>query len=408
MSWYNPWSWGNAAFQGGALTNKDEGTQNSRPAPTRSAANIVVTDERAMMISTVFACVRLLSNTGATLPLGFYQRTADGREHLSDDHYLRNLLQYSPNNFMSALEFRQSMWVQRVLWSNAYAKIRRVAGRPVSLVPLKPEYMVVNRETDGLKYRYTTENGVKEYNQEDIFHWKGFGSDGVTGFSNLGYARETLGLSVSADQTASKSIGGNPSAVLELDTIPTDEQKEKLREMYGAGNVTTAYQSDGGLTIIPGGMKYRGISIPPDTLQLLESRNFQIGEIARFFGIPSVLIDGAAGTGAWPASYEQQMMQFKQFSVGPMLTEFESKVSDSLVMPKDKKNIYVEHKIDGLLRADSQGRSEFYRAALGNTQQDSWMTVAEVRQKENLPKLEGTDELSKAIPPTAQGQTDAN
>jgi HK97 family phage portal protein len=408
MSWWGGWFKG--AFQGGALTNVDDGLQKTGPTPHRTTSNVVVTDERAMQISAVFACVRLLVNTGATLPMGFYERTTDGREPLPEDHQLAQLLKYSPNNFMSAKQFRSALFTQRVLWGNGYAKIKWMGDRPVSLTPLKPEYMTVERGKTGLIYLYTNKTGTKTYKQRDIFHLKGFG-DGITGLSALGYAREVLGISVASDSTAANSIGGNPSAVLELDDIPTDAQKDKLREMYGAGNVTSAYQSDGGLQIIPGGMKYRSISIPPDDMQLLESRQFQVPEIARFFGVPAVMIDGSAGAAAaWPASYEQQVLSFLTFGLKPYLEEWEDVVVNSLLVGTDKQRIFAEHKVDGLLRTDSAGRSAFY----SQMTQNGIMTRNEARVKENMPRVEGADDLTVQVNmtplqdlPTVQGTNNA-
>ena len=391
MSWWNSWG---GVYQGGALQNPDTGAQQSGPSGGRSDANVVVTDERAMMISTVFACVRLLVQTGATLPLGFFRRTTDGRESLETSHYLCQLLKYSPNNFMTAKEFRQALWTQRVLWGNGYAKIKWMGDRPVSLVPLKPEYMAVYRGKDGLMYKYSTTDGVKEYSQHDIFHLKGFSSDGIMGLSALAYARQSLGLSVSADRSAANSVNGNANAVLELDTIPTAEQRDDLRELYGAGNNTSAYQSDGGLMIVPGGMKYRGISIPPDDLQLLESRQWQVPELCRFFGVPVVMVDGAAGaTAAWPASYEQQVLAFLTFTLKPYLDEWEDVIPDSLLTGADKQTIFAEHNVEGLLRTDSAGRADFYSKMV----QNGLLSRNEVRLKENIPAREGADELTVQV-----------
>ena len=392
MSW-----WANifrGAFNAGALQNPDEGTQSSGPMRIASDADVTVTDERAMMVSTVFACVRLLVQTGATLPLGFYTRTEDGREPLAQNHYLCQLLKYQPNNFMTAKEFRQALWTQRVLWGNAYAKIKWSGTRPVSLVPLKPEFMQVSRGNDGLIYEYSTSEGIKEYPQREILHLKGFSADGVMGLSALAYARQSLGLSVSADRSAAKSINGKASAVLELDEIPNDAQRKQLRELYGAGNKTSEFMSDGGLMIVPGGMKYRGVSMPPDDLQLLESRQFQVPEICRFFGVPAVMIDGNAGaTSAWPASYEQQVLSFLTFTLKPYLEEWEDKLPASLLTLKDRQNLFAEHNVEGLLRTDSAGRADF----LSKMVQNGLMTRNEGRKKENLAPKEGADELTVQV-----------
>ena len=408
MSW---WSVFRGAFGGGALNNPDKGAQQSGPFSRSSDAEITITDERAMMVSTVFACVRLLVQTGSTLPMGFYRRTEDGREKVEESHYLCQLLKYQPNNFQTAKEFRSAMWTQRVLWGNGYAKIRWIGNRPVSLVPLKPEHMTVERANDGLIYHYSTNEGVTDYTQRDIFHLKGFG-DGVMGLSALAYARQSLGLSVSADRSAAKSINGKASAVLSLDTFPNDEQKSQLRELYGAGNTTAEYQNDGGLMIVPGGMTYQGVSMPPDDLQLLESRQWQVPELARFFGVPAVMIDGAAGaTAAWPASYEQQVLAFLQFTLKPYLEEWEDKIPASLLTGQEKQTVLAEHNVEGLLRTDSAGRAEF----LSKMVQNGLMTRNEGRKKENLKPMEGADELTVQVnmtglddlPKVNEGQSDA-
>jgi len=266
-----------------------------------------------------------------------------------------------------------------------------MGARPVSLIPLKPELMSVYRGTTGLKYKYQTKDGVIEYDQKDIFHIKGFGSDGITGMSALGYARESLGMSISADQSAGKALAGNTHAVLETDEYPNDAQKEQLRAMYG-GDETVEFKD--GLMITPGGLKYRGVSIPPDDLQLLESRQFQVPEICRFFGVPSVMVDGSMGaTAAWPASYEQQVLSFLTFTLKPYLEEWEDKIPSALLTPADQRKIISEHSVEGLLRTDSAGRAEFYSKMV----QNGIMTRAEVRLKENLTPIEGSNELTVQI-----------
>lgn len=390
MRWFG-WFRG-AAYEGGALSNPEEGNQAARPEPRTTSAKINVTDERAMQVSTVFACTRLIAQTCAALPLGLYERTPDGRKPMPEDHPVWELMKYEPNKDMTALDFRHAMYAQRVLWGNGYAHIKWMGNNPVSVKPMRPEFMTPFRDGGEVKYRYNTDNGVEEFKAKDIFHLRGWSPDGLVGVSALGYAREALGLSVVADQSAAKSVDGTARAVLELDDYPTDKQKERIRQMYG--NNRTVEFSDG-LAIIPGGMKYRAISIPPDDLQLLESRQFQVPEICRFFGVPSVLVDGASSTSAWPASYEQQMQQFLGLTIKPYLDEFEDKVSASFMTRDERRKYYAEHNIEGLLRADSAGRSAFYSSGL----QNGWLTVNEVRMRENLPKSDdpGADQLHAQV-----------
>lgn len=383
-------TWFKTAFGQGGLNNPDRGAQSSEPPP--ESDNINLNDERAMQLSTVFACVRLIVTSGGTLPLGFYRRSEGGREELPERHFLPQLLKYQPNQYMTGKEFRQAMLAQRVLWGNGYALKGYSGSRLTSLTPLKPGAMEVIKGLDGPIYRYGTPTGIREYTKNDIFHLKGWSVDGVTGLSTLGYARQTMGSAYQADQTAKNSIGGRANAVLSLPDYPTDAQMARIRELYGAGKRMDAYRSDGGMMILPGGMKYEAMGMPPDDLQLLESRQFSVPEICRFFGVPSVMIDGQAGsTAAWPASYEQQVLSFLTFTLKGYLEEWEDAIRNSLLTGADRMNLVVEHNVEGLLRTDSAARSTFYSTAL----QNGWMTVNEVREKENLPKSEdpGADQL---------------
>jgi len=392
MSFWAGINWSLFSGNKGALNNPDKGEQVAGPTFGMTKARVVVNDERAMKISAFFACVRLLVQTGATMPLSFFTKTAVGREPLTEDHQLVNLLKYRPNTLMTAKQFRQAMFTNRVMRGNAYAVIHWIGSRPVSIIPLKSDLMQkVERSGNELLYHYQKPDGIKVFRQHEIFHLKGFSADGVMGLSPLGYAREALGLSVAADESASKSINGVARATLSLDDYPDAAQKEQLRAMYG-GDETVEFKDN--LMIIPGGMKYQGVGINPDDMQLLESRQFQVPEICRFFGVPAVMIDGAAGaTAAWPASYEQQVLSFLTFGLRPYLEEWEDTIINSLLSPAEAKTIYAEHNVEGLLRTDSAARSTFYSTMV----QNGIMSRAEVRRKENLSPKEGSDELTVQV-----------
>ena len=161
---------------------------------------------------------------------------------------------------------------------------------------------------------------------------------------------------------------------------------------YGADANTHEFKDN--LMITPGGMKYRGVSMHPDDLQLLESRQFQVPEICRFFGVPTVMVDGAAGaTAAWPASYEQQVLAFLTFGLKPYLEEWEDKIPSSLLSPAEQRETIIEHNVEGLLRTDSKSRAEFYASGA----QNGWLKRSEIRSKENLPFVEGSDELTVQV-----------
>jgi HK97 family phage portal protein len=384
MSWFSRW------FGTGGLTNPDEGPHIAGPTSTRTESGLNLSDERAMQLSAVWSCVRLISETVGSLPLGVYERTADGRRAVSD-HFLYELLRVSPNDLMSPLEFREAMTVQLALWGNGYAYIERNArGVPLSLTPLHPAQMTPVKEAGTVTYHYQTNKGEHIYAKESILHLKGFSVDGIVGLSPLAYARHTMGISASADQFASKSFssGGRPSGVLMVDRILTDTQREQLRDIYE--NITV---SDTGLWVLEGGTSYQAIDIPPDDMQMLESRQFQLSDIARFFRVPSHMINDGSQATAWGSGIEQLNIGFLTYTLRPYLTRWESAVADSLLDRTARRRYFVEHNVEGLLRADSAARASFYATAA----QNGWMSRNEIRRKENLPPVDGADELTVQV-----------
>lgn len=387
MNWPTFFRW--ASF--GLLGNPDQGVQRSSAETRYTEADITLTDERAMGLSAAWACVRLLTQTGGTLPLPLFKKDAQGnREYAPRTDPIARLLHH-PNQYMNGKEFRQAMWTQRVLWGNAYAKIgRNAVGTPVSLIPLVAGAVTPSRHAEGTRYDYTTVTGAEVYwnrpnRPAEMFHWRGFSPDGVMGLSPLAYARHAMGISISADRAAAKAFSGRPNGVLKTDHILTPDQRTKLRELYS--NINGPEIGNGQWWLLEGGFGYQATGMPPDDLQMLESRQFQVAEICRFYGVPTVMVDGNAGaTGAWPASYEQQVLSFLTFTLKPYLEEFEEKVMEVLTGPE----VYAEHNVEGLLRADSKTRAMFYSTAL----QNGWMNRAEVRNKENLPFHEGLDDFT--------------
>lgn len=376
-------------------TNPDKGLQQSGPPVRPSETGTTVTDDRALSVSAVWACVRLLVESIATLPLTVYEQNDDGsRDEAPKSNYLARLLTVRPNGLMNPKEARMALATQRVLWGNAYALIARdVNGIPRGLMPLNPANMTVDREPGQLIYHYSSEayGQRKFYNRDgelpEIFHWRGFSADGTMGLSPLAYAAPTMGLTVAASRSAAKAFTGRPNGVLTTDTVLTPDQRAKLRELYS--NVGGSEIGDNQWWLLEGGFSYQAIGIPPDDLQMLESRQFQVAEICRFYGVPTVMVDGNAGaTSAWPASYEQQVLAFLTFCLKPYLEEFESKVQETLVIKNSR--IYAEHNVEGFLRADSKARASYYSTMV----QNGIMTRNEVRRRENLKPLEGLDEAT--------------
>lgn len=389
----------------GGLSNPDVGVQSSGDESYATEAEIAVTDERAMKLSTFWGGVRLMTQTGGTLPLGLFRRAADGaREPLDRDHPVRSLLHTRPNQFMNPKEFRQAIWMQRVVWGNAYCRLDyNGAGDVSSILPLLARHVTVERLHDGVRFRYHMSGSDKKefWNRPgeppEMFHWRGFSPDGVIGLSPLAHARYTLGLSVAAEQYSGRGFSGRPMGVIYTDERLTPDQQKKLREHYGKADGSSAVSGDGKWWTLPPGWKYQPMGMPPDDLQMLESRQFQVQDVARFLGVPAVLLDGGQGGGAaWPASYEKQMLAFKTVTLKPLMDELEDKIVEALGGDED---IEADHDLRDLLRPDSETLSRIHASGL----QNGYLTRNEVRHVLKMPPSdqEGADKLTVQLNMTA-------
>lgn len=380
-------------FGVGSLSNNDEGQQSSGRQGISTDSGISVNDDRAMQVSAVWACVQYITNSICSLPLNFYRRSEGGRREL-ENHALIDLFKISPNANMKPRDFRKAMTMQLVLWSNAYAEIFWSGDRPVSIVPLRPNRMTPYLTDGVLTYHYQMDQGVRIYSQRSIMHLKGFGSDGIVGLERTNYARETLGLSVSADTYASRQFangGRSGGGYLMFDEFLTDKQRSNARNLY-EGMSETAFNK-GKLWILEGGVKYETDTLNPDTMQMLETRKMQLGEIARFFGVPEVLIGAGTSTSSWPASFEQQLLSFLTFTLQDYIDEWEMTIRDSLLTSREKRSIIVDHDVTGFIKMDSKARSEL---------QSSWAqngikTRNEIRMMNNDPAIEGADDLTAQV-----------
>ncbi len=251
----------------------------------------------------------------------------------------------------------------------------------------------MHRANGELQYHYSTQAGIRVYAKQSILHLKGFSVDGVVGLSPLAYARHVMGVSVAADTYAAKSFanGGRPASVLKFDQFLTEEQRELARKMYA--NLVAGADNAGNPLVLEGGTEYKPIAIPPDDMQMLQSRTFQLGEIARFFRVPSHLINDSEKATTWGTGIEQLNIGFLQYTLTPYLRRWETVLRDGLLTPQERNEITIEHNVEGLLRADSKSRSDFYKTMA----QSGIMTRNEIRAKENLPRVEGGDELTVQV-----------
>jgi len=348
-----------------------------------------VTVDSALQLSAVFSCVSLISETVSTLPLKIYQRKADGSRDVAVMHPLYNVLCRSPNYEMTPSRFMLMIVASICLWGNSYVEIIRTAsGRVISLNPLLPQNMVITRDkvTKFLKYSYTESGQKREISEKNMMHIRGFGIDGVMGLFKVQKARETIGAAQAAEEAAAKFFenGLQTSGLLSAEGKLTPDQREAIRINMGK---FMGSKNSGKLLVLENGMQYHGITMNPEAAQMLETRTFEIEEICRWFRVPPFMVGHLNKQSSWASSTEGMNMQFLTNTLRPMLVNIEQEIARCLIGVAESEKYYVEFGVEGLLRADSKGRAEYYASALDH----GWYNRNEVRRKENEAPIPGGD-----------------
>lgn len=388
-------------FTGYNGPTRQEGYQLSVPLSYSQSAAAPVNFDTAMSVSAFWASARLLSETVAAMPLRCYKVDGESKE-LDTSYRLWRLLNFQPNRYQTRTEFIECLMLNLVTTGNSYIAVERNARKePVALLPLMSAQMDVELLDDGtVTYRYYGDDGtVRVFSQESMWHIKLFGN-GLVGLSPLGYARNSLGIAIASGDRASTlaASGGKTNGILMVDRVLTPEQRTTIRRnMQGL--------VDGGsdqLFVLEAEMKYERTSLSPQDMQLLETRRFQIEDIARFMGVPSVLINDTSGTTAWGSGIQQIMEGFYKLNLRPYLERFESSIKRHLIPRADWDRIDIEFDFDALLRADQKTRSESMRAAVNA----GLLTPNEGRAKEGLPPKQGGDDiyLNGTLVPAGRGQ----
>ncbi|WP_312128105.1 phage portal protein [Brevundimonas sp.] len=352
-------------------------------------AGVAVNETSVLSLSAAWACINLLAGTIGSLPLVVYRNDSAGNRVVAKDHPLYRVLHDSPNYDQTALDFWEGGQVALEVRGNLCARIERNAGRVVALHPIANP--TVTRQSNGsLRYRWT-ENG-KSYDepQENVFHVRGFGGSPLGGLSTLSYGRQVFGLSLAVDNAAQTTFanGVRPSLLLTVPnekTLTADQRdalEKALQEKHqGAMNA-------GRPMLIEGGLTPHQVSLTPEDAQMLESRAFSVEEICRFFEVPPHMIGHTEKSTSWGTGLEEQTLRFQKFTLRRRLKRIEQAIMKQLLTPADRAaGIVVEFNLEGLLRADSKGRSEFYQKMT----QIGAMTINEVRALENLPPVAGGD-----------------
>ena len=357
-----------------------------------SVAGKSVTERSAMQMTAVYACVRILSEAVAGLPLHLYKYTDSGGKEKALDHPLYLLLHDEPNPEMSSFVFRETLMTHLLLWGNAYAQIiRNGKGEIVALYPLMANKMTVERDSEGhLYYQYNRNNdeALKPANTvilkpRDVLHIPGLGFDGLVGYSPIAMAKNAIGLAIAAEEYGSKfyANGAAPSGVLEHPGTLKDPSKVRDAWMSQFGGSANS----GKVAVLEEGMKYTPISISPEQAQFLETRKFQIDEIARIFRVPPHMVGDLEKSSF--SNIEQQSLEFVKYTLDPWVMRWEQSIQRSLFNEDEKKSYFVKFNVEGLLRGDYQSRMQGYATA----RQNGWMSANDIRELENLDRIPEKD-----------------
>ena len=354
-----------------------------------SAAGKSVNERSAMQMTAVYACVRILSESIAGLPLHMYQYEEDGSKKKAVEHPLYHLLHDEPNPEMTSFIFRETLMSHLLLWGNAYAQIiRNGKGDIIALYPLMPNRMKVERDTKGqLYYEYQTlkedaptmKGAVYQLDPSEVLHVPGLGFDGLVGYSPIAMAKNAIGLAIAAEEYGSKfyANGAAPSGVLEHPNVLKDPAK--VRDSWNAafGGSSNAHR----VAVLEEGMKYTPISISPNEAQFLETRKFQINEIARIFRVPPHMVGDLEKSSF--SNIEQQSLEFVKYTLNPWVCRWEQALQRALLDDDEKVKYFFRFNVEGLLRGDYQSRMNGYATA----RQNGWMYANDIRELENLDRI---------------------
>ena len=354
-----------------------------------STAGKYVNERSAMQMTAVYSCVRILAEAVAGLPLHLYRYTKDGGKEKAIDHPLYLLLHDEPNPEMSSFVFRETLMTHLLLWGNAYAQIiRNGKNEVIALYPLMPNKMSVDRDENGQLY-YTYQRSTDEAHTmdgssvilkaQDVLHIPGLGFDGLVGYSPIAMAKNAIGMAIACEEFGAKFFanGAAPSGVLEHPGTIKDpgRVREAWQSQFGGSS------NSGKVAVLEEGMKYTPISISPEQAQFLETRKFQINEIARIFRVPPHMVGDLEKSSF--SNIEQQSLEFVKYTLDPWVIRWEQSLMRALLTQDEKKMYFAKFNLDGLLRGDYQSRMNGY--AIGR--QNGWMSANDIRELENLDRI---------------------
>ena len=346
---------------------------------SQTTSGITVTPNKAMQMATVFACIRNISDDIGALPLAVYSKSGDKRTK-EGDHPVTKMLAVEPNEEMTAVSLRTAMQAHILGWGNGYCEIvRRIDGTPAAIYPLKPDRVAPLRDSNGqLLYEISKDDGSKiRLPAKKVLHVPGLGYDGLVGYNVIRYARESIGLGMAAEEFGNAFYGNglNPSMVLTFPEALSDRARENLKRAIVKNNagLKNAFKA----MLLEEGGKAEKVTIAPEEAQFLQTREFSVVEICRWFRMPPHMVSDLSR--ATFSNIEHQAIQYVTNTLTPWLVRWEQEINRKLLTPP----YYCKHNVQGLLRGDIQSRYKAY--AVGR--QWGWLSADEIREMEDMNPL---------------------
>lgn len=375
---------------GGALSNRI-GQQNTGPSGAVVDDQLRGGSELALQISTVWRCVELMSKVISTLPLFTYVRLPNGQRDLDRGSPLYLLFHDSPNERMTASEFWAAMVINWLMRGNAYARLdRNDDGVVIGMWPMPADQVMPHvMDTGELVYLYQVGGEQFVFFERDVLHIKDPGN-GLVGLSRVDFMGASLTEAVRAQAQATRTFknGDKPAGLLFVDRVLSDEQRKTIRKNFK--EISEGEQSR--LFILEANMKYEAVSLTPNDVQLLSTRQFGVEELCRWFGVPPVLV-GHSNVTAWGTGIEQIIDGFYKLTVRPALVQIEQAIMKRVLTSVQRSKYTIEFSLDALLRSSSKDRFALYAQGA----QNGIVTRNECRQLENLPPMPGGDVLTAQV-----------
>ncbi|HAK62458.1 MAG TPA: phage portal protein [Alphaproteobacteria bacterium] len=370
-----------------------------------SGAGVAVTAEAALSVAAVWRCVSIIANSVASLPLHLMSEDRrDPRVKIkATGHPLFSVLYAAPNGWQSSFEFRNAMMMNVLLFGNAYAyKVMGSDGNVRQLIPIRADMVEVHQRDDFmLEYiERRDKGGSRKYAQDEIFHLRDISITGLSGDPRLRRMRNAIGLAIQTELFGSSLFanGANPGSAFchpgAISAEAFERLKSSVEEHVGAGRANKNI-------ILEEGIQFKPLGMTNEDSQFIDTRRFQISEIAMFFGVPPHMLGDTKATTSWGTGIEQQNIGYLQYTVGPWITAWEQAIIRDLILLRDRGSIYPKFNVSGLLRSSASDRAAYFSAALGSGGSPGWMTPNEVRALEELPPIEGGDSLPNTAPAAA-------